>query len=89
MVSAGFARPNAHHYPTPGLTHSQSNTQYLKEAYGLSGSPTTNLVGQNVMPNENEWPSLNNAMFGGLDQHDRALSQQRGLGRRSVSYLFT
>lgn len=61
MVSTGYttAQRNAHPY------------QYLKEAYGLSTSPT-NMMG----PNDNEWPSLNNAMFG----EDR----QRNMGRRLV-----
>lgn len=70
MVSSiGYATARPHHYQT------QSNTQYLKEAYGLSASPTG-------MPNENEWPSLNNSTNYSIESHDHAMSQQRNMGRR-------
>jgi hypothetical protein len=75
VSSVGYvARP--HNYQT----HTQSNTQYLKEAYGLSASPTP----QTGMSNENEWPSLTNATLYSIDPHDRAMSQQRNIGRRLV-----
>lgn len=72
MVSAGYANahPNVHHYA------GQSQTQYLKEVYGIS---STMPPAQNVLPNESEWPSLNNALM--CNEHDRS---QRNIGRRLV-----
>ncbi|KAI6190241.1 CCCH-type zinc finger putative transcription factor [Aphelenchoides bicaudatus] len=77
MVSTGYAARNVHQYQTPGL----SQTQYLKEAYGLAPStPSAQAT------NDSEWPSLNNALLFGAEQQDRA-QQQRNLGRRPMSQL--